>query len=458
MTFRKPSSLVIVSSFGSSFSSIFRSNFSSGSRALFSLFLSTIIVAISVGTAQIARAATTLSPIQRLGKQIFFDDISNPDRMGCSSCHDPRAGWTGPSSYINARGAVMFGAIRKLAGNRKPPAVSYATFSPFRLQDCTLYGAAVQARCSTDPRTGGNFWDGRATGEELVLSGILAESDPYWQYLGPAADQALKPFENHLEQNISKQEVCRQVATSGYAFLYRLAWGQRIDCSDAADGYEVAFKRIAVSIAAYESADEVAPFASKFDKGKLNKNEQAGMDLFTGKAGCTACHTLTNGLFTNFRAQNLGVPRNPMNPWYEQPDNPLGRSFVDGGQLDVNGNPTGRFKTPTLRNVDKRPRQEFIKAYMHNGYFKSLEAVVHFYNTRDVLPRCADMFTTEVDALKQNCWPEPEFNANIAAFAGVGNLGLTHDEELRIVDFLKALTDQSDIVLPDGRRISTLGL
>jgi cytochrome c peroxidase len=42
-----------------------------------------------------------------------------------------------------------------------------------------------------------------------------------------------------------------------------------------------------------------------------------------------------------------------------------------------------------LRNVDKRAQPDFVKAYMHNGYFKSLKEVVHFYNTRDALPRCA---------------------------------------------------------------------
>jgi cytochrome c peroxidase len=41
----------------------------------------------------------------------------------------------------------------------------------------------------------------------------------------------------------------------------------------------------------------------------------------------------------------------------------------------------GRFQVPTLRNVDKRPNRDFVKAYGHNGYFK-------IYNTRDVLPRC----------------------------------------------------------------------
>jgi cytochrome c peroxidase len=42
---------------------------------------------------------------------------------------------------------------------------------------------------------------------------------------------------------------------------------------------------------------------------------------------------------------------------------------------------------PTLRNVDKRPSPDFVKAYGHNGYFKSLKQIVHSYNTRDVLPR-----------------------------------------------------------------------
>ena len=47
-----------------------------------------------------------------------------------------------------------------------------------------------------------------------------------------------------------------------------------------------------------------------------------------------------------------------------------------------------RFQVPTLRNVDKRPYRGFVKACAHNGYFKSLKSIVHFYNTRDVLPRC----------------------------------------------------------------------
>jgi len=89
----------------------------------------------------------------------------------------------------------------------------------------------------------------------------------------------------------------------------------------------------------------------------------------------------------------------------------------------------------TLRNVDKRPRPDFVKAYMHNGYFKSLKEVVHFYNTRDTLRRCQQGDPGE----KTMCWPSPEIPQNMNRT--IGNLGLTNVQEDQLVEFLKALTD-----------------
>jgi cytochrome c peroxidase len=73
---------------------------------------------------------------------------------------------------------------------------------------------------------------------------------------------------------------------------------------------------------------------------------------------------------------------------------------------------------------------------MHNGYFKSLKEVVHFYNTRDVLPWCA----ADDHGEKVTCWPAPEDSTNINK-RQLGNLKLTDQEEDAIVSFLKALTD-----------------
>ena len=99
----------------------------------------------------------------------------------------------------------------------------------------------------------------------------------------------------------------------------------------------------------------------------------------------------------------------------------------------------GKHKVPTLRNVDLRPNSTFVKAYGHNGYFKSLEGIVHFYNTRDVKDTCPGPYT-EAQALAEDCWPEPEVADNVNTDE-LGDLGLTPDEEAAIVAFLKTLSD-----------------
>ena len=81
-----------------------------------------------------------------------------------------------------------------------------------------------------------------------------------------------------------------------------------------------------------------------------------------------------------------------------------------------------------------------VKAYAHNGYFKSLKGIVHFYNTRDIKPPCDDPFTTEVAALAQGCWPVPEVELNVN-MDELGDLGLSPEEEDAIVAFLMTLSD-----------------
>jgi cytochrome c peroxidase len=73
---------------------------------------------------------------------------------------------------------------------------------------------------------------------------------------------------------------------------------------------------------------------------------------------------------------------------------------------------------------------------MHNGYFKSLKEVVHFYNTRDALPRCKPNDPGE----KTSCWPAPEYVGNENK-RQLGNLHLTDQQENQIVAFMMTLTD-----------------
>jgi cytochrome c peroxidase len=95
-----------------------------------------------------------------------------------------------------------------------------------------------------------------------------------------------------------------------------------------------------------------------------------------------------------------------------------------------------RIQVPTLRNVDKRPNPDFVKAYTHNGYFTSLKTIVHFYNTRDLLPRCQPHDPGE----GTTCWPPPESADNMNK-NHVGNLGLSDAEEDALVSFMQTLSD-----------------
>jgi cytochrome c peroxidase len=213
----------------------------------------------------------------------------------------------------------------------------------------------------------------------------------------------------------------------------------------------MAYDAIGLSIAAYEASPEVNAFTSKYDyslvyQATLTKEERRGFALFQGKGKCKLCHISSGAqpLFTDFTFDNLGIPKNPENPFYITHPN-----YIDlglGGFLasrpdyaafaDAN---MGMHKVPTLRNVDLRPSVDFVKAYGHNGYFKSLWGIVHFYNTRDVLSTCPDAYT-EAQALAANCWPAPEVAENVNT-AELGDLGLTYAEEQAIVTYLKTLND-----------------
>ena len=114
----------------------------------------------------------------------------------------------------------------------------------------------------------------------------------------------------------------------------------------------------------------------------------------------------------------------------------------------------GAFRTTTLRNVDKRPHRYFVKAYMHNGYFKSLEEVVHFYNTARVKldPVRCPPGTPSWKAMARNCWPVAEVNNGRLSSAPTpnlfGDLGLTAAEEAALVAFLRTLTDKETVTAP----------
>ena len=351
----------------------------------------------------------SLTSIQQLGKNIFFDKISVPaNKTACADCHGSSVGFTGPDELINKHGSVYPGANGSF-GNRKPPSAAYATFSPGFYYDA-----------ATLSFVGGNFWDGRATGERLG---------------SPSAEQALGPFLNPAEHAVPDAlTVLKIIEKSKYISQWKKVWGEKLRYSTQEE-INLNFDRVGLAIAAYEGSSEVNQFSSKFDYYlksvvELTSEEASGLELFNNKGKCALCHISIGKkpLFTDFTFDNLGSPINPENPVYDY--NP---SFIDYGlggflltRTDYSSMATenmGKHKVPTLRNVDKRPDNGFTKAYMHNGVFKSLKEVVHFYNTRD-----------------DGSWPAPEVSANINTVQ-VGNLGLSDAEENAIVAFMKTLSD-----------------
>jgi cytochrome c peroxidase len=378
--------------------------------------------------------------LQILGELLFFDEnLSDPPEQSCATCHGEEVGWTGPDEIINRDAAAYPGAFHGREGNRKPPTAAYSTYSP-------LFHAIVED--GEILFVGGNFWDGRATGY------ILGNA---------AADQAQQPFLNPVEQNIADAKgVVDKVNSSAYVNLYRKVandiWNHP-DISSCEDVH-LQFGIIGLALAAFEHSEKVSPFTSKFDyylkgEAELTDEEKWGMDLFIDKGLCADCHPIdiledgTHPLFTDFTYDNLGIPKNPQLPWYSMPAefNPDGENWIDPGLSDFlrqmphyalfAEDNYGKHKVPTLRNVDKRPYPEFVKVFGHNGYFKSLEEITHFYNTRDVLPSCEDVADPQPGV---NCWPKPEVTENLNVDE-LGDLQLTPEEEAAIVAFMKTLSD-----------------
>jgi len=337
----------------------------------------------------------SLTPRQALGKLLFFDEtLSTPPGQSCASCHDPDFAFADPNPHL----PVSQGAHKTRFGNRNDLTAMY-----------TMYIPELHFDETEQMYLGGLFWDGRANSLE---------------------EQAMGPPLNPLEMaNQDDKTMVAAIRKAPYAELFRKEFGK-----DALDNPEKAFEYFASAVAEYERSIELNPFTSKFDyflKGKveLTEQEMRGMIAFNSpvKGNCAACHPSnaeedgTPPLFTDFSYDNLGIPKNPANPFYylDKSLNPDGPEYVDLGLGAIVGKSSenGKFRVPTMRNVAK------TAPYMHNGAFQTLHEAVSFYNTRDIGP-----------------WPEPEVSENVNKDE-LGDLGLSEQEVDDIVAFLHTLTD-----------------
>ena len=237
------------------------------------------------------------------------------------------------------------------------------------------------------------FWDGRAVTLE---------------------DQVIQPVVNPIEMNEDWDHALDELrADSKYPPMYQAAFGTP----------EITRERTAKAMASFLrtmiSAD------SKFDRERAGNYtftplEEMGFNLFIAEGGinqntgqpwggadCFHCHGHAGMQMGDYLMHNNGID-------FEFSLDP-GRAGVTGNPLD-----SGRFKTPTLRNI------ELTSPYMHDGRFSTLEQVIDHYNT-------GGKISTTIDPFME---------------ASGGGLYLDETDKLALVAFLKTLTDTSFIHNP----------
>ena len=210
-------------------------------------------------------------------------------------------------------------------------------------------------------------------------------------------EQAFEPVTNSIEMHNTWMNVELELNShSNYPFLFKQAFN--INYIDSI--------HIVKAIAQFERT--LISTNSKLDRYLKNEeqltiSELNGYAIFnTEKGDCFHCHS-TN-MFMDNLFHNNGLDNEP---------------FTDLGRAKVTSNASdnGKFKTPTLRNV------EMTAPYMHDGRFATLEEVVEHYDS-------GGKYSTTVDPLMKKL--------------GVG-LQLSNQEKMDLVSYLKTLTDNEFI-------------
>jgi cytochrome c peroxidase len=194
------------------------------------------------------------------------------------------------------------------------------------------------------------FWDGRAESLE---------------------QQALGPIAAPGEMN---QALDAMVATVTAIPEYRSLF------SRAYPGETVSSATVAKAIATFERTivSGKAPFDEWIEgrENAISEDAKSGFDLFNGKAACAKCHT--DWMFSDSGFHDIGID---------------GSDPGRAKHLHLEAMQNA-FKTPTLRNVDRRA------PYMHDGSEATLDQVVEFYDRGGKVQRPS--LAPEIKALHLN--------------------------------------------------------
>ncbi len=312
------------------------------------------------------------NPLERdriqLGRRLFFDRrLSLNDTVSCAMCHIPEQGFT--SNELATAVGIEGRSVR-----RNSP---------------TLYNVAYATQL---------FHDGREeTLEQQIWGPLLARNE-----MG----------------NPSVGTVLRKIrGIPDYDGRFEAVFGAR----------GLSMETLGMALAAYQRT--LVSGNSAFDRWYYNGETEAlrpaarrGFQLFTGRAGCSACHIIgpDYALLTDNDLHNTGIGyresmavpaatlRVQLAPGvFAEVDQRVIDSVgepapADVGRYEITEQPADRwkYKTPSLRNI------ALTAPYMHNGSIGTLEQVVRFYDTGGVPnplldPRIEplDLSDTEIDDL-----------------------------------------------------------
>lgn len=324
-----------------------------------------LLVLLVVGAAPLALADAPVQvtppsvAVTELGRLMFFDPaLSASGTLACGTCHDPKSAYGPPPGKALAFG----GADMAQPATRAVPSLRY-------LHNAPPFNERYRFIDGDIGPIGGLTWDGRARDlREQAKVPLLAANEM---------------------ANADATAVVRKLTRAPYAALFRTAFGARIF-----DDTPRAFAAALQSLEAFQQLpEEFFPYSSRYDaflRGEvdLTEQEERGVALFKdpAKGNCASCHLGVSraGIpppFTDFDFVNVGVPRNPRIPanadarYYDLGlCGPVREDFASRREF------CGFFRSPTVRNTALRD------AYFHNGVFRTLRDVLHFYNERDLHP------------------------------------------------------------------------
>ncbi len=305
----------------------------------------------------------------RLGRKLFFDRrLSANGTMSCGMCHVPEQG------FANQELATAVGVEGRSVRRNAPTVLNVAFYSHL-------------------------FVDGRETALET-------------QYISPLTAR------NEMANPSVELVVTLLSQLPDYSGRFEKAFG----AGPSAD-------RIGQALGAYQRSLNGGD--SRFDRWRyggdssaLSEMEKRGFALFSGRAGCSACHLHDDdqALFTDQAFHDIGYGW-----WREQlRQNPPPEEVVevapgvpylmaretfasvgdprppDLGRYEVTKDPADlwKFRTPSLRNV------AITAPYMHDGGLSTLDQVVRFYRNggrphpgQDPLIRPLDMSDQDLEDL-----------------------------------------------------------